>query len=420
MRRYSIWILIPLAALAGMLVLSPVEPRRAGGFDDGSFVRSGNEGRTIRSFEKPKSQDTRPLYEVNREGLAIDIDIDAETWSRMLHVQNRSVYKERATNARVRFADRPPVAATLRLRGGSSLLMPGKPNFHIELLRPEQFTPDLKFKHFYLANQRLDPHHIEGRFATGLLAELGLYPLYVQFVRVTVNGGPLGVFLLIEPPERGIRRAYENTTTIYRRFNPNRFERLWTKRIPRQSERLDRLIELGVMADDDVPSISSAYDEILDVDQFLTWIAVNSAICNRDSTDELFLFETRNDSEQPGRLRIMAWDYDDILFYKQPADRLSNPLMFAYEDGHERHVASDQAFNTRYRSILTRLLGAELSEEKLVRRLRDAQALRDSLDADDPSPAAAETARAARAAYVKTAEQVLRDRHAHLTAALAK
>lgn len=417
-RRYWIWIAMPLAALALLLALRGPESTRASGFagaDETQFVRDGKLGRTVNNFaDGPRPVELEPLYRINREGLEISIELDAETWSRMLYPANRALYKERAANAMVRFGDRRPQAATLRLRGGGSLTMPGKPCFNLNLLSSIELTPDVKLKHFYLMNQRYDPHHVNVRFAYGLLANLGLFDVHVQFARVTVNGQPLGMFLLLEPPEHAIRRGHPDCVGVYRRAAPNVFERLWGKSVPQQFASIDQLRDLGL---DGPNAIPGGYDSIFDTDAFLTWLAVNSAVLNTDSLDELFVFETRPDPNAPGRLGIMAWDYDDIFSPDPRPGSFADPLLFSCSDVHERNVQRNPALNARFRQILGRLLATELSAEKLCARLRAAQALRDSLD--DDSPAAAK-ARAARASHVDAVERLMRERHATLLRELAK
>ena len=53
--------------------------------------------------------------------------------------------------------------------------------------------------------------------------------------------------------------------------------------------------------------------QLIDLYAYLTWSGVNSILRNSDTVDELFLYEVREDQNRPGRLRSMAWDYDEIM-----------------------------------------------------------------------------------------------------------
>ncbi len=158
----------------------------------------------------------------------------------------------------------------------------------------------------------------------------------------------------------------------------------------------------------------TALERVIDLEAYVTWLATNSILKNADTVDELFLFEVRKDRSQPEPLRIMAWDYDEILQGRHTTKMFPDPLMFARRTtALDDLIKSDPKLYGRYRSTLRRLLTRDLTIERLVEELREVQALRDGLD-DGLAPEVQDEKRRQRKATVDKFESDLRERHATL------
>lgn len=419
LRTYAPWILLPAI---GLVIALYVAGGRSGGStfagsDEGQFLRDPKLKRTTRSFLDPASPSPEPpLYTINREGLPITMTFDAEQWRLMRHLSNRRTYKERSIPVTIRFGDRQPRAAMVHLRGGGSLNHPTRPNFRVSLLRAEEFTAELETKTLFLMNMSQDAAQIKTAFAYGVLRKLGLFYPHTQYVSVNVNDEPLGMFLLVEPPVAAIRRRFDDVTSIYRRRNENLYSTEWTDPVPNANGGIDQLISAN-LSNDSSPSLAETFANLIDLDQLFTWICFNSSIYNTDMLDELFIYERRTDKNQPGKLGMMAWDYDDIFLTKPRRVAFADPLIYSSSDHLDLKIKNIPALYAKLREKMAAMLKTTLAEERLVGDLRRMQQLRDSLDDGLPADVQARD-RAARERIATEYEALLRRRHAELRAAL--
>jgi spore coat protein CotH len=220
------------------------------------------------------------------------------------------------------------------------------------------------------------------------------------------------MYLLVEPPVSGLRRAHPDCVSVFRRSRPNGFDVEWTASVPGVRTSLKRLRALV-----DEPGAADTAAELaqaLDETSYFRWLAVNALLRNADSLDELFLYERRGDGGSPAPLRVLAWDYDDIIDSELKPGALSDPLLYGSLDPLEHRVATDRELYTRYRRFLKVILANELSLGRVERVVLEMQALRDSLD--DGSPAENQRrARKRRAAYVDEMLATIRESHRQLS-----
>lgn len=357
---------------------------------------------------------------LNQQGLPIQIDIDATTFRLMRRMENREIYKDRTTNATLRFGESGEVGryGVLTLRGRGSLLKSSAlPNYDVKLIRPVPFADGVEMKRLFLMNLYYDKHQMEIPVAYRLLAELGLFPLHFQFVRLTVAGEPHGMYLLVEPPVSGLRRTFPDCVSVFRRARPNGYDVEWTASVPGVRSSLKRLKSL--VQDGSAESLASELPDALDEAPYFRWLAVNALLRNADSLDELFLYERRGDGASPSPLQILAWDYDDILDSELKPGAISDPLLYGCLDPLELRVESNPALMGRYRQFLKALLTDELSLGRVEKIVLETQQLRDGLDdgsgADDQR-----RARKKRAAFVEEMLEIIRQSHARLSRLVAE
>jgi hypothetical protein len=381
--RYWPWLLSALVMALAAVASGVFEEAATGGTGSNLpvplFLRDKKLHRTAGFFQQPGSVSANaPLHERNREGLPIQFEMDQRTWDLMLVPSNRRLYKERVQNIAISFGGGPPVPATMSLRGRGSLWAEGKPPFNIKLLDPVQITPDISLTRFFLVNLANDPSHVKVVLGYRILGKLGLFPLYYQFVSLKVNGQPLGLYLLVEPPEHGLRRLHKDLVAIHRRRASDRFEIAWSKAVPSVERSLDELRSLVEAAG---PTAPADYQRYIDLDAYLRWSAFNAMAENYDSLDELFLYELRRQPDTPQALQVMAWDPEDIYRGgRQKPESIADPLLFSAMDSLDAVIVRDRAFYDRYRLILRRLLIEQMPATVVVREVESISALRETLD----------------------------------------
>lgn len=352
---------------------------------------------------------------LDREGLPITLDIDPTTFSLMCRMENREIYKDRAVNATVRFGEAGELGryGVVTLRGRGSLLKASAmPNYDVKLIRPVRFTEDVEMDRLFLMNLYYDKHQMEIPVAYRLLADLGLFPLHFQFVRLTVAGQAHGMYLLVEPPVTGLRRAHPDCVSVFRRSRPNRYDLEWAASVPGVRTSLRRLRTL--VEDSGTSDSAARLAAALDQSSYFRWLGVNALLKNADSLDEMFVYERRAAGASTAPLQVMGWDYDDIIDSELKPGALSDPLLYGSLDPLEHWVAADPGLRLRYRRSLNALLMDELSLGRIEQIVLDMQSLRDRLD-DGSDPLEQRRARKRRAAYVEEMLANIRKNHRSLS-----
>jgi hypothetical protein len=371
--------------------------------------------RTARLFQGAPDEG-RPLVDYNREGIDLRIDLDPAVLAAMRDVRNRKYYKRTRSQARIRFGAGAPLPASIALRGAGSLDDPDLLSFKVRLPRAEPFAEGVKLRRFFVMSLAEDEHQVETRLATELLREIGLFPVYHQFVSLYLNGEPQGVAMLIEPPDRGIRRLQPDVIAVYRRRGePNQFRTKWVRGdVPPTQLAALRALSARNRIDDPI----RAYADVLDLDAYLAFMAATSILLNGDTLGELFLFETLLPSGRSAPLRPMAWDLEDVAYGGPNEAGVDDPLVFFAEGRIDQQVHRHPELWQRYRRVLADLLDGALSYDRVAAKLREVQALRDAID-DGHLAARQRLARAARARHVDAILPVLRGRQEALRTALA-
>ncbi len=412
--RYAGWICAPLAFLAlALWVERDGGDWRAPGsdFQRGLAVSDAKLRRTLDSFDAAGLLQIE-LAEAGGEGLPIELTLAPDALALIRVKENRARFKDRAIDATVRIAEGPRLPATLSLRGETSLWHGRRPNFELDLLRPQPFAGGFALRKLFLMAMNEDPHQIVARFGYRVFGDLGLYPTHVQFVRLAVNGAAQGLYLLLESPRWGLRRVFPDTVAIHRRLGRYRYRTYWTRDVPSESASLNRFRTARHTAPG---KPLDKLERALDLDAYLTYLAANSVLLNADTGAELFFYERRNDPNRPAPLRPMAWDLDDIGSRRAKPGSLDDPLIFSSRDPFDRLIHQDPSLRARYTTILVHLLREQLTESYLREALTGALRMRDALD-DGLPEAEQRAAQTKRAAFAKRLEQRLLERRRVLLA----
>ncbi len=417
-RVYLPWLLL-CVVLGSTILLVPTAPGPAEPLpQDGLILEPGKKVTSAKSFASLlANQDKEPLYEdpqfrelTTASVYPINLEFDPSIRELMVKTDNRRFYKERPSDAVLQFGDRSRQPAVVSVRGRGSLKMEEKPSFRVRLTRKEEVTEEIKVGTFYLMNMQFDKAEYLMAASYSLLRDLGLFHLYSRYVRVTVNGEPLGIYLFVERPEDGIRRAFPETVAIYRRRLPSLFTDEWKDSVPYGDQSLSGLIELN--RQDPTAGALESYRRVINIDQYMRWLAINSILRNLDHIDEIFLYEIRSEKSRPEPLQVMAWDYDDIAAETQKGERHDDPLVWSALGDIDRNILHSPELYERYRAILRDML-IEVPAARIEALMSETFAFRQSLD--DCRPAGIQAAfRAEAAALFEEDLKLIMARHAEL------
>jgi hypothetical protein len=293
---------------------------------------------------------------------------------------------EEATNFRERrrkkakiqisFEGGPDRLAVIQIRGGSSRKGPKK-SFDVQLEYLQSFQA-VALDRFYLLNLLDDPHHFEMLFSYRLLSELDLFPCFYHVVRLFMNDEDEGLYLLVERPKDAIRRVWPDVVMIAR---PRLGEVDVVYARPR-SEPLQLIHQLdNIQAEMREKGDVEALANVIDLEGYLTWLAFNSLVENGDSRNEFHYFELTPNVDGRSRLKIAAWDYDNLQAPPvRPNEVLNDPLLYACEMPLDQWVQSEPSLYSRYKRVLRRLLTEILTAEKLRSSLNEVRAELDDID----------------------------------------
>ena len=362
------WLAFPLAVVALALVLEPAGRRSPDAATDAaSDVRLAADkklGRTLASLGGYLGR-IEPLAS---DGLSIDLLIDEQEWADLRRKELVESFRDTSHETLLRFNGGPQLRGAYHVRGQSSLRkafdsgVPERLNFHIRLGRSLPFESELSLKRFYLQNLMFDPYGYEMRIAYSLLESVGLFHCHNQLVHLRINGQPLGIFLLVERPRDAILRTHRRVEGIYRRLSTEvlSFGQFYQRGqgesrvlLARLSRAIERLRGAALIEE---------LEEVLDLDGYLRWLAFNSLFRNGDSFDEVFFYLAGGS----GRLRVMGWDYDDIMEKPaHPREALKDPLLYASEGDLDRLIQAEPALYERFRRIYRELLMEALTPRSI-------------------------------------------------------
>jgi hypothetical protein len=213
-----------------------------------------------------------------------------------------------------------PVPAEAHYRGASSLLC-ARRNYTLDLdgKSPRFPFPGASASKFHLLSLCLDRLYLRNHTAMTVMAQEGLFPVPFDLIELVVDGQSQGAYLITEQVTDSLRQSFSGVTSVFRRFlGPD----------------ATTAAELKWAAGDDAAAVTafqdlaaatqglqgtaleSALRSRLDLDQYLRWLALMSALGSGDYIDEVFLYATST-GDQTGAPRqpfsIAGWDQDDLF-----------------------------------------------------------------------------------------------------------
>lgn len=310
----------------------------------------------------------------------------------------------------------PGVAARvkLKLRGKSSLDCQRK-SLALSLTddRARQWLPDSGIDKFMLISMCNDDRYITQYTANLLMAQRGLFAPKFRMVELVIDGASQGAYLLVEKPQTVLARDSVRTRVIVRR----------------RTDIQGAAPELKY-ADDDEAQALAAYEALvgqaevlggnkllawleqaMDLDQYLGWIALMSALESGDFIDEVYFVSsevTGPDASPADYFSVSAWDQDDIFSscHKDGINAIVDPhgLLNCVEGRLDHAIFDAPAIYKRYAKALAQTVAwldqatfdaaVHASEDRVLEILvRDeARAAMVELLADEPGAIAYEVA----------------------------
>jgi len=255
-----------------------------------------------------------PNEELNRDVFELNVSSD----------EKRDILTSRGTsiildnkNLELIYNSVPTEVKRLKTRGKSALKFRRKSySVSLEQAIEIQHHDGIKSKmltKFKLLALPQDYTYIENRIAFGIMEDAGIFPLIFRYVELRLNGGPQGIYLLLEDPEEFsqdegseyiLRRGYD-----HRNEDPNYKKQSYKK--PEQ-EYEERFLELySMLADLEGEALYDMAAERINLEQYFLKMGIDFLLKNGDYTDEIFLYALIN--EDTIQYHLIPWDYDDIF-----------------------------------------------------------------------------------------------------------
>ena len=267
---------------------------------------------------------------------------------------------------------------------------------------------------FLLVSMCYDDRYVKTKLVASLASEVGLFPHESAYVRVLVeNPGAEkedsrweneGLYLLMDDPVASLERQKARLGAVVRRRNdakratePVKGEPdvKRPKSLPGRKATLRRYDDVALVAGScdvsEAGACRAALDERLDVEQYLTWMALMTFVESGDYVDEAWFFASSElelapgsgeDAEREGRrdrLRFEThqWDQDDAFqpCHHDGENALADPrgLLHCAEADVDRVLLRDGAVYASYVDALERLLREDLAPA-VVARVAETQA----------------------------------------------
>lgn len=132
-----------------------------------------------------------------------------------------------------------------------------------------------------------------------ILSEFQLFPMEFSYSTLEYHGFKeenAGVYLFVEFPGDGISRFLRRKVPLYVRDEGDNLKENMRYSIGDLDRKYQVILETN----------GEGVQEALDVERYLTWIALNSMLKNGDYKDEVFFYEDKY------KMSIIGWDYDTI------------------------------------------------------------------------------------------------------------
>ncbi|MEZ4825135.1 MAG: CotH kinase family protein [Bacteroidia bacterium] len=262
---------------------------------------------------------------------------------------------------------------SIRIRGQSSLGFQRK-SLNIKLQDKAVFLngeQTYAMKEFYLIGMTMDQYYYRSYLSYSCLKYMGLFPMFFAYTEVYINGETQGVYMVVEKPHECMKK--QDAPCVIRRGYSHKIEEV--KYMAKKTNLPERAFTEAYDLVYQLPEkysgkeLYNAWNEYLDVDAYMRWLAFNFFIMNGDYADEVYLYALPG--KDSVRFGIIPWDYDDILVGNPQRKDLfifhkgwHNKYMYMAEEKIDQIIAGDKWLHRHYLEILQEVMD-EFPPEKM-------------------------------------------------------
>lgn len=261
-------------------------------------------------------------------------------------------------------------ATDLHTRGQTTLSFPRK-SLSLDLDKSLTFSQDgqkFQLKHLTLLSLAMDKYYIRNRMAFGMMKELGLLEFYFSYAHLVINGQSKGIYFLVERPQDWAIHEKESPIVIRRGYGHSIEKSKSSKSLSKVDEKqyLESFkLIYHLLETESGEMLQNSLGKILDLENYMQWMAFNYLVKNGDYADEVFFYI----EPSSGLYKVIPWDYDDI-FSPFPHEGLAaqrqnpTPYIFSKEDALDKKIAEDPYLYGQYLRVL-KDLSEKMTREKM-------------------------------------------------------
>lgn len=311
------------------------------------------------------------LYEgpINENIVHFKIDVPEEALVFWSNAEKEEIYRETMFSSSVYVIhnnkDFYDDDAEISLHGESSLLQPRK-SFFIDLKGEADICgTGIKHNKIFLLAMEEDIGYFKNYLSLNILKEINLVYNDMNYISLTINNEFQGLYLCIERSQDAIYRHHDEIASVFRRnYEPMWFARGDIKDQPLLRDTLENVLYT-------IPEIARTYqgtelqdklENVINLDQYFNWLAMNKLLNNGDYTDEIFAYSF---NDNPKYFHFSAWDYEDVFMEPHGNIYKENSLVYSTEYVLDSVIANDSILYQMYEYNLKELLSSKITDELL-------------------------------------------------------
>lgn len=221
-------------------------------------------------------------------------------------------------DARVSFNGADAVSAKLEFRG-QTCESARRPCLGLEL-KDRAKLGSVKGKKFNLNSMIGDKGYINNKIGFGLIDKLGLIAIPNEYVEVSMRDAantrrfPMGLYLIMSKPSEFAVKELGAEFLARKRYKYVESKTVGNQgsvSVADYEKSINEVYRATAAQDWKGQELLSNLEQVLDLDSYLRWLALNSLLRNGDYSDELFLVGASKNGAP--YFKILPWDYDDLF-----------------------------------------------------------------------------------------------------------
>ncbi len=219
-------------------------------------------------------------------------------------------------------------------------------------------------KKFVVLSLSMDRNYCNNRLAFEMMEASGIFGLFYSFCELHINNKSEGIHLVIERPEDWAIKKMNSPLVIRRGFNHQikkiksrkKIERREVKKYSGYYRQIYKCLN-----QQEGEELYKTLSDLLDIDEYMKWLAFNFLVRNGDFTDEVYFYYDPDIK----KFRVIPWDYDDLYFPAPHEGKIENKklleekFIFSAEDLLDKKIATDpslyKTYLVNFKDLLARL-----------------------------------------------------------------